>query len=357
MELNITHTHVSQLVEIENLLATLPRSADHAAFYKKQSRETQITDLLTLAASMEYPLSIEDAKEFIDAPDQKNLQQQRKFLKNCLAVMKYAKSLREHGFNTAVLQQINKLLAEGFSDFWEEGKVRAAHETPTYNNDGLRNRTTHPEYQLWTDIRQVLSYIDDKMHPLLLTGITAYHLAYSYPFLQANLQTALLSCYAILKPTRYWVSGTVSGMEIIWKTLQKTDFTFDPSSAHFTQFLEKLLREYVRQVETIHDALLHQSSIAPHIRASLNDRQFKILTYFKQHKKLSRKKYSSMMNVAIATAFRDLNDLNAKGLIKAVGRGRGTSYILAQLPTPGDLSNSEPEEIVPTMIVDTEYDF
>jgi len=345
MELPISQLVVSQLVDIERTIATLPRSAEHASFYKKQAYDTQITDLLTLASSMELTLHVDDAKDLLDTPDGKPAPQHLKLLKNCIGVMKYARTQREHSFNTAVLQHENKLLADGFSDFWEEGKVRAPHEAPLYAHDGLRNRSTQPLYQMWTDIRQVLSYSDEHIHPLLLASMTVYHLVSSYPFLQFNLQTALLNAYTIVKPTPYWVSGTVSLMAACYKTLQRTDFTFDPSPIHFTQFTEKLIKEFSVQVETIHDALAHQSSIAPQIRASLNDRQLKILTYFKQHKKLNRKKYATMMNIAIATAFRDLDDLSKKGLIKAVGKGRGTAYVLAQLPGPGELVNHEEESL------------
>lgn len=341
MELPISHTLVTQLTTIEKTIATLPRTADHAAFYKKQARDTQITDLLTLASSMELTLHPDDARDLLDAPDGKPAPQHLRLLKNCVAVMKYARSIREHSFTSAVLQHENKLLSDGFSDFWEEGKIRAPHETPAFTLDALRTRTTHPTYALWTELRQLLSYPDEQIHPLLLACITVYHLASSYPFLQFNLQTALLNAFTIVKPTEYWVSGTVSIMSSCYKTLQRTDFTFDPSPEHFTQFTEKLLKDYSAQIETIHDAIMHQSSIAPHIRASLNDRQLKVLTHFKQHKKLSRKKYAAMMGIAIATAFRDLDDLNKKGLIKAVGKGRGTSYILAQLPVPGELADHE----------------
>ena len=353
MELHISNDIVTALTRIERSIATLPRSADHASFYKKQARDTQVTDVITLGLSMELQIAAEDAKDLLDTPEQRITQAHYKLLRNSLAVIRYSKTLREFSYNTAVLQHENKLLSDGFTDFWEEGKVRAPHETPSYLHDGLRNKTMHPVYQLWTDIRQLLSYPDEKIHPILLAITTSYHLLTSYPFLQFNLQTALLSVYSIIKPSPYWVSGTVSMMQALWKTLQRTDFTFDPSPEHFTTFTEKMIKEYTLQLDIIHDALLHQSSIAPHIRASLNDRQLKILTYFKQHKKLSRKKYATMMDVAIATSFRDLNDLNIKGLIKSVGKGRGTHYVLAQLPTPGELPNHDTDDTIAD-IKDTE---
>jgi hypothetical protein len=346
MQLTITHSLVTKLTALERLIATLPRNAQYTSFYRKQAADAQVTDVLTLGQSMELTLHPADAKELLDSSEHGQVQQHFRLLKNSLAVIRFTRTLRENMFTSAILQQENKLLVDGFTDFWEEGKVRAPHETPSMMSDALRNRPNLPVYQQWTDIRQQLSLPEQDIHPILLAIITTYHLAYSYPFMMFNLQTLLLAAFSIIKPTKYWVSGTVSIISAIWKTLQKTDFTFDPAPDHFTRYAEMVLKDLYKQVEVIHDALLHQSSIPAEIRASLNDRQIKILTYFKQHKKLSRKKYSQLMDIAIATAFRDLNDLALKGLIKSVGKGRGTSYILANIPTPGELPNHEASDTI-----------
>lgn len=356
MQLTITHSLVTKLADLERLIATLPRNAQYTSFYRKQAAETQVTDVLTLGQSMELTLHPADAKELLATPEHGQIQQHFRLLKNTLAVMRFTRTLRENMFTSAVLQQENKLLVDGFTDFWEEGKVRAPHEKPSLTSDALRNRPGTPVYQQWTDIRQQLSLPEQEIHPVLLAIITTYHLAYSYPFMMFNLQTLLLAAFSIIKPTRYWVSGTLSIISSIWKTLQKTDFTFDPSPEHFTRYAETVLKDVYRQVDVIHDALMHQSSIPSEIRASLNDRQLKMLTYFKQHKKLSRKKYSQLMDVAIATAFRDLNDLALKGLIKPVGKGRGTSYILANIPTPGELPNHDNSDTI-EVIEEQEIDF
>lgn len=334
MELTISHKLVTTLTAVERTLTSLPRTADHTSFYRKRAADVQLNEIITLAETIELPLLADDAKLYLDSPITKPTNPQQRLLFNMVAVMKYTKTLREGAFTSAVLQHINKLISDGFTDFWEEGKHRAAHEAPLFAHDSLRNRPPNFTYSLWTELRQVLSFPDNSVHPFLLASMTVYHLIYAYPFLQFNLQTALLSAYAIVKPTRYWSSGVTPIMTTLWKQLQRTDFTFDSSPEHFTTFAEKVSTQFLTELDTIDDTLRHQSSIAPHIRATLNDRQLKILTHFKQFKKITRLKYAKMMNVAIATAFRDLNDLYTKGLITSVGKGRGTCYHLADIVIP-----------------------
>lgn len=353
MELPISHKIVSQLTRVEYLLATLPRGIDFDSFLKKQSKDNQTTDVLTLAATTDYTIDEATAHMLLESKTGFPTQQNLRFLFNCITVLHSARNLRENAFNSALLQQYNKLISDGFTDFWEEGKVRAAHETPATTYDSLRNKPPHFEYQMWIEVRQALSYSESIIHPLLSAASTLYHLIYSYPFLQFNLQTALLSANANVRPSRYYASGTVSTIKAAWNTLHRTDFIFSPAPHHFTQFSERFIDEYLTQLESIHDTLTHRTSLPSHIRTSLNDRQLKILSYFKQYKKITRKKYAKTMKVAIATAFRDLNDLASKGLIATVGKGRATSYILPnQTEAEPRQETTTQREVVATVIDD-----
>ena len=61
----------------------------------------------------------------------------------------------------------------------------------------------------------------------------------------------------------------------------------------------------------------------------LNKRQLKILRYLQNIPTVQRDDYCQMMDVSTMTAYRDLNDLVSKKLIKVEGQGRGTKYKLA----------------------------
>ena len=62
---------------------------------------------------------------------------------------------------------------------------------------------------------------------------------------------------------------------------------------------------------------------------NLNKRQLKILKYLQKISQIKREEYVEIMEVSTMTAYRDLDELVKKGLLKVSGQGRSTRYILA----------------------------
>lgn len=60
--------------------------------------------------------------------------------------------------------------------------------------------------------------------------------------------------------------------------------------------------------------------------AHLNRRQVKVLDYLKEFDYITRREYTHMFDVNFMTAYRDLNELYKKKLIRVAGTGRGTRY-------------------------------
>ena len=63
----------------------------------------------------------------------------------------------------------------------------------------------------------------------------------------------------------------------------------------------------------------------------LNPRQLKVLRYLQNVPYIKREDYCHMMDVSTMTAFRDVNDLVRKKLLKVEGQGRGTKYRLSTM--------------------------
>lgn len=62
----------------------------------------------------------------------------------------------------------------------------------------------------------------------------------------------------------------------------------------------------------------------------LSERQKNSISHIEKHGKMGRKEYEELYNVSGRTANRELNDLSKKGLIKKIGSGPGTYYVLAR---------------------------
>jgi len=66
----------------------------------------------------------------------------------------------------------------------------------------------------------------------------------------------------------------------------------------------------------------------PTKRLSLNERQKKALDYLKSHGAITNKQYRTINNITKINAYRDIDDLLKKAIIRQVGSGVQTSYIL-----------------------------
>jgi ATP-dependent DNA helicase RecG len=75
--------------------------------------------------------------------------------------------------------------------------------------------------------------------------------------------------------------------------------------------------------------LAEEAARSRHIQG-LNDRQLKAIEYVRIHQKLTRKGYCQLTGISARTAHRDLTDLVERGLLRNIGKGRGTHYILAK---------------------------
>ena len=66
-------------------------------------------------------------------------------------------------------------------------------------------------------------------------------------------------------------------------------------------------------------------------KLGLNDRQIKAMFYIKENGKISNRDYRQIANISDEWARLDLADLISKGLVRPIGKGRGTHYVPVQV--------------------------
>jgi len=77
---------------------------------------------------------------------------------------------------------------------------------------------------------------------------------------------------------------------------------------------------------------LHDENVRRWQGLGLNERQVKGLTHAVRHGPLSRQEYRALTGVSHMTAYRDLDDLAARGLLQTQGAGRYVRYALPSSP-------------------------
>ena len=63
------------------------------------------------------------------------------------------------------------------------------------------------------------------------------------------------------------------------------------------------------------------------ISAQLNERQKNALLYTERNGQIATREYAEINHISPRTAYTELKDLTDKGLLTAVGKGRGIRYV------------------------------
>ena len=94
-------------------------------------------------------------------------------------------------------------------------------------------------------------------------------------------------------------------------------------------FVNMITTELVNVREELSKFIIAEEKSKAQPFLDLNKRQLKVLKYLQTIQFIKRDEYCHMMDVSTMTAFRDMDDLVRKKLLKVDGKGRGTKYKLA----------------------------
>ncbi|WKZ30160.1 MAG: hypothetical protein QY314_00075 [Candidatus Dojkabacteria bacterium] len=328
--MTITKDMLHDLLLIERFISSIPSSEQYKPFITGQRKRTLLSDLRALSLSMELSFTDRELRKIYMGQEINMHQHPIRGVRNTISALRYIDAQKDLPFTISTIQQVNKLLCDGYTEFWEEGKLRTPKESPSFDNDGFRNRPTTFSLESFNYVKYIHA-LEDIDHPLLKASYFLFHFLKAYPYSHFNLQTALVGIYAIIKNTPYAAKGLVSTMSVAWESLSKLQLSENSTqNVSVSSCAAVFLKSYVSHMQSIDMALEQRHTIPDELLSTLNERQLKALGVLKRKRKLSRRKYAIMNNVAIATAFRDLRDMVEKGLALSVGIGRGTYYMIAE---------------------------
>lgn len=326
MKIEITKDVLKELLSLERAVTLLPLSEQFKELVANQRKKTLMSDLAALSKSLELSFSEKELRKIYSGQEVNINEHPQRIMRNSISVMKYISSQKDSPFNLATIQHINKLLCDGYVEFWEEGKLIAANERPSLDHDSFRNRPNEFSRELFNQVK-FINASDAVDHPIIKGISLLYHMLLSYPFAYFNLQTALLGFYGLTRTTDYSLKGAVSVLDAACTSINKLTIPNVPEIGLQT-FTLQVLHCLNEQIDALQTLIEQKSTIPQNLLKTLNDRQIKALGLLKRKSKLSRRKYAQLNNIGIATAFRDLKHLLDIGLITSQGNGRGTFYLL-----------------------------
>lgn len=282
------------------------------------------------------------AKKKIDAPDRDIYE-----VKNYLNALKYIeKVVAEHKpITEKVILKIHKLVTDKTLDPQFSGTYRPG---PIYV---VRRRWGMPQEILYTgpDAEQVPKLMADfvswlqkseieEISPILVAGIAHLEIAAIHPFNDGNGRTARALATLILYQRGYDFRRLFA-LEDYYNTKRQDYYkainvgeNYDQRRTDITSWLEYFVKGFRNEIDNVKDKILSLSAhaIGEKIKSQiyLTPDQLKIIDFLDQVGRISVKDVAEILSCPKRTAQLHLQKLKRIKMIKSVGKGKATYYIV-----------------------------
>jgi len=263
------------------------------------------------------------------------------YLTNFRNATEYIYSLQPsfYSVQAEILFHLNKISIKDIAEEWDAKYRSQGEEIDITADNWLSLRDVDmPSVEVQAQTLDLIEWIKlnlDKIHPLILIPISIYRLVRIVPFVHFNKFTTLSFAKYLFFKTGMNVNGLfpiVRNFDLFEEEYIKKwgeIITLDDLTSWIEKFTKNLVSDIQLVKENTEKTLDDEKEKNKQPFLNLNRRQLKVLRYLQNIPQVKRDEYVSMLDVSSMTAYRDLNELVKKGLLKITGKGRGTVYTLS----------------------------
>jgi len=184
--------------------------------------------------------------------------------------------------------------------------------------------TTEPE-NIVNEMEKLLSWMNnvDDINPILVSGIVMREVYRIYPFLHGSEVIARMLVYRILS-----INGLHDIVNIEKELLRTRDYIEYIYLREEFDSMGKWIRIYIDIIKSALQNSLKEIDSRKKFSTPLNERQKKCLEAMKDLKMMNNRTYRQLFDVGKSQAYKDLEDMNRRGLIVSLGGGRSIIYLL-----------------------------
>lgn len=339
----ITDRLLNNVVKLETNKASLDAQSLPYSVRAKMGEKSKALNLFHLAHMLGVDITLNDAEKLAEGRKLPLEDARGHILTNFRNVLEFNRSNVADSYldlNTAILMHLNKIVLTSWRESWDV-KLRFGGEPLDANLDNWVKwaSTDMSPTTLQTELSELLEWFTlhtAQVNHILRLGVLIFRLIELMPFISGNKLTIIALSDFLL--TRFGYTGK-SFVPVTRNFDLYADEYFEAwdlakRSGDLTLWLERFVRNLAKDIEeskTEAERVIgeeeERSSKQPFL--DLNKRQLKILRYLQTIPTVKREDYCQMMDVSTMTAFRDLNELVRRKLLKIDGQGRGTKYMLA----------------------------
>jgi Fic family protein len=334
---------VSRLVKIEANKTSIQLLDISNSIKAKLQLGAKANDIFYLSLILGLEIENKEAERIVTGSQVDIKDERAQILKNFKLVKEFTHSTSVDGYaeiDTPILLQINKMLNNSI------------HKLDDLNFRSVYTENTPDKYDDWYELknkgiespeRELGNLIDwynnstTTVTPLIRAAVLFYKLLDISPYNYGNKVTTIaLVDYLLYKAglsLKTYTSFTKNVYANLPRFVEGIRLSRNSNDmAPFVEvFLDTLNKDLLDIKESVSELLMEDEKSKKQPFLDLNPRQLKVLRYLQTVPSIKREDYCHMMEVSTMTAFRDLNDLVDKNLLKIEGQGRGTKYRLSSM--------------------------
>lgn len=330
---------LNNIVKLEVDKALLENAEISSNIRTKLADQSKSLNIFHFAHILDLPITIKDAERLVEGYKLPEADDRYQMLTNFRNVMEFNRSNMADSYadmSVQLLLHLNKIMLTGAKEMWD---VRL--RNPREEVEGQDNWQQFVNPNVDDPQIEILNLVDwyratsSRVHPILRIGIVIYRLLEIAPFASGNKFT-ILALLDFLTFRQGYLNKSfmpiIKNMDVSaelynesWEALSRSN-DYSHWLEVFTRELAKDFGETKLEVTRANNEQQEKNTQQPFL--NLNKRQLKILRYLQSIPTVKREDYCQMMEVSTMTAFRDLNELVEKKLIRIDGKGRGTKYML-----------------------------
>lgn len=341
VQYNITHKVLNSIVRVETGKLMQEQQPNYAV-RNKLGHKVKSLSIFHLGHMFGLQLTLKDAEKIVDGKRLEAQDPKLNLLYNFRNVLEYNRSSvgdENYAIDSNLLMHLNKIVLTDWRETWDV-RWRSDEDQPdekTENWFDLHNEEITAE-QVEANVYELCDWYSSnltRLNPLVLIAVFVFRLIEIAPFAVGNKLTTLAVIDYLLYRFGYTEKTFLAPVRTVDTYEQEfyEAWQIGVKTGDITIWVERFVAAVAKDIQDtkaeVDQFLAEEEKSTNKPFLDLNRRQLKILRYLQTIPTVKREDYCQMMDVSTMTAFRDLNDLVSKKLIKIEGRGRGTKYILA----------------------------
>ena len=196
------------------------------------------------------------------------------------------------------------------------------------NMDSHKLRIIHDGDEVVESLEELFYWLNisaDEIYPVIVAGIIHYELERIRPFSDENMCVLSLVDKLVLSYCSFGVFKYLSLEEYYHKNMQ---IYSNAVNRDLTGWLEYFCQGVLYEVKNLKSEVLKLEEVASKSLIDFSLNEISVLTLLEKKGYIQNRDIQEMLNISHQASYKIIKKLKDKGLIKIVGKGRNTGYVL-----------------------------